>query len=51
MAFATAFGNIHVMGSLRAIVVVLWMAAAENLKEELPMVFARALTMISAMGV
>ena len=47
-AFVNASVNIHVMGSLRAIVVVLWAAAAEDLKEELPTVFARALAMTSA---
>ena len=47
-AFASASGKVHVMGSLRAIVVVLWAAAAEDLKEELPTVFARALAMTSA---
>ncbi len=36
--------------SLRAIVVVLWMAAATDLKDELPMVFAMAFAMTSAMG-
>jgi len=49
MAFATTSGNVHV-GSLRAIVVVLWMAAEKDLKEELPMVVAMALAMTSATG-
>jgi len=47
-AFATASGKVHVTGSLRTIVVVLWTAAAEDLKEEVLMAFTRTLAMTSA---
>jgi len=42
-AFVTASGKVHVMGFLRTILVVLWMAAAEALMEEVPMAFMRVL--------